>query len=129
LRDVAVVAGRRPVEEPQWPPPDPGAAAIDWPPCRGDAGFESRVEIFVEEVGRLHDVHVAIDKPISLFHPTLLHSLAFPRARFAAPYCMGSIELYRHRERICTRYTAGRGWSRLVCLSAGIRSGWEGRKE
>jgi len=34
--------------------------------------LEGRIEVFVEQVRRLHDVHVAIDKPVSLFHPTLL---------------------------------------------------------
>ena len=33
--------------------------------------LELGVEIFVEEIGRLHDVHVAIDKPIALFHRSL----------------------------------------------------------
>jgi hypothetical protein len=35
--------------------------------------LEGRIEVFVEQVRRLHDVHVAIDKPVTLFHPTLLH--------------------------------------------------------
>ena len=33
--------------------------------------LELGVEIFVEQIGRLHDVHVAIDKPIALFHHSL----------------------------------------------------------
>ena len=42
------------------------------PPHRGgDAVLEGRVEIFVEQVHRLHDVHVAIDKPVAFFHAFL----------------------------------------------------------
>src|ERR1700730_13856155 len=72
LRDVAVIAGRRAVEEPQRPPAHPGWAAVAAPHRGGDAVLEGRIEVFVAQVRRLHDVHVAIDKPVSLFHPTLL---------------------------------------------------------
>ena len=33
--------------------------------------LECRVEIFVEQIHRLHDVHVAIDEAVALFHVTL----------------------------------------------------------
>jgi hypothetical protein len=68
LRDVAVVAGRRAVEKPQGPPAHAGAAAVDRLHRRGDPRFERRVEVFVEQVGRLHDVHVAIDEAVAFFH-------------------------------------------------------------
>jgi hypothetical protein len=37
--------------------------------------LESRVEILIEEIDRLHDVHVAIDEPIAFFHIFLLFVL------------------------------------------------------
>ena len=38
---------------------------------------EGGVEILLEEINRLHDVHIAIDEPISLFHIALLPPLIF----------------------------------------------------
>jgi hypothetical protein len=35
------------------------------------------VEILLKEINRLHDVHIAIDEPISLFHIALLPPLIF----------------------------------------------------
>ena len=70
LRDVAVIAQRLAVEEPSRPAAHAGGAAIRPPQRGGDARLEFRVEIFVEQIRRLHDVHVAIDKPVALFHPT-----------------------------------------------------------
>ena len=38
---------------------------------------EGGVEIFLKEINRLHDVHIAIDEPIYLFHSALLPPLMF----------------------------------------------------
>ena len=78
LRSVAVVAGRGAVEEPQRAPAHAGRAAVDPAQRRGDARFELGVEVFLEQIGRLHDVHVAIDKPMALFH-LRLPSVVRPR--------------------------------------------------
>jgi hypothetical protein len=37
-----------------------------------DAVLELRIEVPVEEVGRLHDVHVTVDEAQSVFHGVLL---------------------------------------------------------
>ena len=85
LRDVAVIAGRCAVEEPERPAAHARRAAVAAPHRGGDAVLEGRIEIFVEQVRRLHDMHVAIDKPVSLLHPTLLQrncplSIGFAKA-------------------------------------------------
>ena len=41
---------------------------------------EGGVEIFLKEINRLHDVHIAIDEPISLFHIAFLPPLIFALA-------------------------------------------------
>ena len=38
---------------------------------------EGWIEILLKEINRLHDVHIAIDEPISLFHLALLPPLIF----------------------------------------------------
>ena len=38
---------------------------------------EGGVEILLKEINRLHDVHIAIDEPICLFHIALLPPLIF----------------------------------------------------
>jgi hypothetical protein len=68
LRDIAVVAQGLAVKEPQRPAAHAGRAAVLPAHRRGDARLEFRVEIFVEQVHRLHDVHVAIDEPIAFLH-------------------------------------------------------------
>ena len=68
LRNIAVIAGRQPVEVPDRAPAHAGRAAGAAPNRGGDARLEGRVEVFVEQVRRLHDVHVAIDEPVSFFH-------------------------------------------------------------
>jgi hypothetical protein len=75
LRDVAVVAERGAVEEPQRPAAHAGAAAVDAALRGGHPLLEGGVEIVIEQVDRLHDVHVAIDKPMTLFHGMLLSGL------------------------------------------------------
>src|SRR5262249_19525332 len=72
LRDVAVVANRRAVEKPQGSAAHSGAAGIGRAHRRCDTLFECWIEIFIEEIDRLHDVHVAIDEPIAVFHIVLL---------------------------------------------------------
>src|SRR5207248_8728816 len=49
------------------------------------ARLEFGVEIFVEQIRRLHDVHVAIDKAVALFHPTSPSSFC----RHGAPASFG----------------------------------------
>src|SRR5262249_3778406 len=49
--------------------------AVTAPHRGGDAVPECGVEVFVEQVRRLHYVHIAIDEPVSLFHPTLPRNL------------------------------------------------------
>jgi hypothetical protein len=48
---------------------------VEPPSCRlnrrGHAVLELGVEVFVEQVRRFHDVHVAIDKPVAIFHAFL----------------------------------------------------------
>jgi hypothetical protein len=80
LRDVAVIAEGLTVEIPGRPAAHAGGAAPHPPQRRGDARLEFRVEIFVEQIRRLHDVHVAIDKPVALFHPTPYPPLGSRRA-------------------------------------------------
>src|SRR6185436_2472562 len=48
---------------------------------------EARVEIALEEIGRLHDVHIGIDEPQVVFHWLLLQDGVMKRARlrYAAP--------------------------------------------
>jgi len=76
LRDVAVVAERGPVEQPQGSPAHAGAAAIHSALRGGHPILERRVEIFIEQVDRFHDVHVAVDKPMTLFHGMLLSEIS-----------------------------------------------------
>ena len=68
LRNVAVIAGRGAVEIPQRTAAHPGRTAIHSPYRRGHAMLEFGVEVFIEQIGRLHDVHIAIDKAITVFH-------------------------------------------------------------
>src|SRR5205823_5000990 len=72
LRDVAVITERGAVKKPQGAAAHPGAAAINPALRGGDPVLEGGVEIIIEQVDRLHDVHVAIDKPMTLFHDVLL---------------------------------------------------------
>src|SRR5207253_5040517 len=39
-----------------------------------DAVFELRIQIPLEEIGRLHDVHVGVDESETVFHEVLLAS-------------------------------------------------------
>jgi len=48
-------------------PPRPAVG----PDLKRDAVLEPRVQIAVEEVHRLHDVHVAIDEPQAVLHRVL----------------------------------------------------------
>src|SRR5205823_5886687 len=68
----AVVAQGLAVEIPGRPAAHAGGAALHALQRRGDARLELGVEVFVEEVRRLHDVHVAIDEPVAVLHRTLL---------------------------------------------------------
>jgi hypothetical protein len=90
LRDVAVVADRRAVEKPQRPAAHSGASGIGRAGRRSDPLLErSRVEILIEEIYRLHDVHVAIHEPVAVFHLVLLFALVSnsAAARHAQPDC------------------------------------------
>ena len=75
LRDVAVVAERGAVEEPQGAAAHAGAAAVDAALRGGHPVLKGGVEIIIEQVDRFHDVHVAIDKPMTLFHDVLLSDI------------------------------------------------------
>jgi hypothetical protein len=75
LRDVAVVAERGAVEEPQGAAAHAGAAAVDPALRGGHPVLEGGVQIIIEQVDRFHDVHVAIDKPMTLFHDVLLSDI------------------------------------------------------
>ena len=69
LRDDPVIAQGLAVEIPGRAAAHAGGAALHPPQGRGDARLEFGVEIFLEQLRRLHDVHVAIDKAVALFHP------------------------------------------------------------
>ena len=50
-----------------------------------DAVLELRVEVAIEEIGRLHDVHVGVDEPQAVFHGGLPVALSAEHvARLAA---------------------------------------------
>src|SRR5207237_1909374 len=69
LLDDAVIAQGLAVEIPGRAAAHAGGATLHPPQGRGDARLEFGVEIFLEQLRRLHDVHVAIDKAVALFHP------------------------------------------------------------
>src|SRR5215510_6965391 len=46
---------------------------------------EPRIEIFLAQIRRLHDVHVAVDEPEPVFHDILLAWLSTSRARLTGP--------------------------------------------
>ena len=69
------VAERGAVEKPQRPAAHSGASGIGRTGRRSDTLLESRVEILIEEIDRLHNVHVAIDEPVAVFHLVLLFAL------------------------------------------------------
>jgi hypothetical protein len=51
------------------PPASPRASV--GPHRDTDAALERRVQVAIEEVGRLHDVHVGVDEAQSFFHGDL----------------------------------------------------------
>jgi hypothetical protein len=79
LRNVAVVADRCAVEKPQGPAAHSGTSGICRAGRRSDTLPESGVEILIEEIDRLHDVHVAINKPVAVFHIVLPFALVSKR--------------------------------------------------
>src|SRR5215510_6965389 len=46
---------------------------------------EPRIEIFLAQIRRLHDVHVAVDEPEPVFHDILLAWLSTSRTRLTGP--------------------------------------------
>src|SRR6185369_3885381 len=66
LLQLGVLGGRQAVDDDGAP--TRAAVLADG---KDDALFESRVEVAPEQVGRFHDVHVAIHEPESVFHDAL----------------------------------------------------------
>src|SRR5262252_3680833 len=84
---------------------------------------EPRIEVPLEQIWRLHDVHVTVDEPEPILHDTLLAWLSTPRAPLPCTPRPSGILLGRRLRRYARCRASSAGFARAIPPSGEVRKG------
>src|SRR5215467_3204308 len=90
---------------------------------------EPRIEVPLEQIWRLHDVHVTVDEPEPILHDTLLAWLSTPRASLPCTPRPSGILLGRRLRRYARCRASSAGFARAIPPSGEVRKGGKAPSE